>query len=271
MIDLRDRVRLSAGVHLTAEGLYDEVRGETFELNGTGRLIAACADGRRLGEVADVAASRFGVEIEVVRADAREFCRSLNERFLLDVRSSWHAAAAGMLAATVRGLPAGALPRPSRRRAAIATDRAIAAVSSTSRALASRALAVAAVSAAVSAAVLAALGAPVLETPILLGAGAGLALLAHEGGHAAALRGVPCCLCLAGTAVFLLHRPLPARRRGLVAVAGPLAAAAGGAAALAVAAALGLVGLGVAALVPLSHVLALTVGGRDGRVACGLS
>ena len=67
MIDVRDRVCLPAGVRLTAAGLHDDVRGETFELNETGRLVVTCADGRRLGEVAD-AARRHG---SALRATSR--------------------------------------------------------------------------------------------------------------------------------------------------------------------------------------------------------
>lgn len=271
MIDVRDRVRLPAGVRLTAAGLHDDVRGETFELNETGRLVVRCADGRRVGEVAELTAARFGVTEDIALADVSGFCLALNERFLLNVESRPGAVLLRLLVSLVRGLPLGALPAPPRRRARIDTTGASAAVFSTAGALAWRALAVGALAAAAAAALLAGVGAPGLGPPVLLGASAALALVVHEGAHAAALRGVPCCLCLAGTAVFLLHRPLPGRRRGLVAVAGPLAAAAAGLTALAAAAALGLAALGPAALVPLSHVLALTVAGRDGRAACGLS
>ncbi len=271
MIDVRDRVRLPVGVRVTAAGLHDDVRGETFELNETGRLVVTCADGRRLGEVAELTATRFGVAGEVALADVSGFCLALNERFLLNVESRPGAVLLRLLSSLARGLPLGALPAPPRRRARIDTTGAPAAVASTAGALALRALAVGVLAAAVAAVLLAGVGAPGLGPPVLLGLGTALALVVHEGAHAAALRGVPCCLCLAGTAVFLLHRPLPGRRRRLVAVAGPLAAAAGGLTALAVAGALGLAALGPAALVPLSHVVMLTVAGRDGRAACGLS
>ncbi len=271
MIDARDRVCLPAGVRLTAAGLHDEVRGETLELNDTGRLVVTCADGRPLGEIAELTAAHFRVPGDVALADVGVFCLALNERFLLNVESRPGAALLRLLSSLARGLPLGALPAPPRRRARINTARASAAVASTAAALAWRALAVGALATVSAAALLAGVGAPGLGLPVLLGAGAALALVVHEGAHAAALRGVPCCLCLAGTAVFLLHRRLPGRRRGLVAVAGPLAAAAAGLVALAAAAAPGLAALGPAALVPLSHVLALTVAGRDGRAACGLS
>ena len=271
MIDVRDRVCLPAGVQLTTAGLHDDVRGETLELNETGRLVVTCADGRRLGEIAELTATRFGVAGDVALADVGGFCLALNERFLLNVESRRGTVLLRLLSSLLRGLPLRAFPAPPRRRARIDTTGASAAVSSTAGALAWRALAVGALGAAAAAALFAGIGAPGLWPPILLGAGAALALVVHEGAHAAALRGVPCCLCLAGTAVFLLHRPLPGRRRGLVAVAGPLGAAAVGLVGLAAAGTLGLAALGPAALVPLSHVLALTVAGRDGRAACGLS
>lgn len=271
MIDARDRVRLPAGVRVTAAGLHDDVRGETFELNETGRLVVTCADGRRLGEVAELTATRFGIAGDVALADVGGFCLALNERFLLNVEPRPGAVLLRLVSSLARGLPLGALPAPPRQRRRIDTTGTSAAVFSTAVALAWRALAVGVLAAAATGVLLAGIGAPELGPPILLGAGAALALVAHEGAHAAALRGVPCCLCLAGTAVFLLHRPLPGRRRGLVAAAGPLGAAAAGLVALAVAGALGLAALGFAALVPLSHMLALTVAGGDGRAACGLS
>jgi hypothetical protein len=249
VIGVRDHIRLPAGVELTPEGLRDDVRGETFAVNETARALLVGADGRGTAELAELLVARFGIASEAALVDARSFCRALNERFLLNVDA---------LTAT-------------RRRRHVDTSTVLAALISTARALAGRAAAVGSLAAAVTFVLLAGLGAPMLGPPLALGAALALSLVLHEGGHAAALRGVPCCVCLAGVAVLLLHRPLPGRRRALVAVSGPLTAGAAGLAALAVAAAFQLEELGPAALVLLSHVAALTVAGRDGRVACGLS
>lgn len=271
MIGDRDRVTLPAGVRLTADGLQDDVRGECFEVNESGRAVLAAADGRRLAAIVSEVAERFGVPAAVARADARAFCGALNERLLLNVEASPGAVALRLLAALSRGLPAGALPAAPRRRRALDTSTVATAFGSAALALARRAPVVGALSALGAAAALAGLGAPQVGPPLALGAAVAAALVVHEGAHAGALRGVPCCLCLAGAAVFLLHPPLARGRRALVAAAGPVAAATAGLAMLAAALALRLDELAPPALVAVSHALALTVAGRDGRAACGLS
>jgi hypothetical protein len=103
-----------------------------------------------------------------------------------------------------------------------------------------------------------------------LGLGTGIGLGLHEGCHVASLRGVPSALVLRGRRTFVLHAPVGAGRRALVAVAGPVVvtllgvALAGGGSVLA-SPCLVILGLPLAA-----HALALTVVGGDGRVACGI-
>ena len=228
MIPDHDHVRLAEGVSLTTAGLYDDVRGDCFEINDTGRALLEAAEGRSFGEAIEFVATSFGVSPSIVSVDARAFFHLLNERFLLNIETYGGAAAPFrliailhslplMFVALMRGLPLGVMPRIIRRRRPVDTTSAATAFASVARALSGRALFMGICAALVAGVVLAGIAAPQLGAPLAFGAAVAVGLVVHEGAHAVALRGVPCCLCLVGAAVFLLHPTLGARRRAFVA------------------------------------------------------
>lgn len=253
LIRAGDRVRLPDGVFLRHDGLVDAVRGRVFPVNGSARLILAHADGRTVAELARL----LDAPAEVALPDVVEFCARQNARLLLNVELRW-GAPARWLATAARLAPLGLLPAFPRRRLPLPSAAAWRALVAAGAALASLAAVIAL-----------ALLEPLVA--LLLGACVGSGLVLHEGAHAAALRGVPCCLVLAGLRVGVLHRPLPPRRRGAVAVAGPAAAVLAGCLALGAAWFFSLEEAALGAAPLASQALGLTVLGGDGRAACGLS
>lgn len=252
LIGPHDRVRLPEGVLLREDGLADRVRGAVFSANASARFILAHADGRTVADIA----GRLGPR-EVALADTVEFCARQNERLLLNVELRW-GAAVRWLAVAVRMAPLGLVPPFPRRRLPLPSAAAW-------RALAGVGTIVAALAGGM---------ALVLLTPgpaVILGACVGAGLVLHEAAHVAVLRGVPCCLVVAGLRVGVLHRALPPRRRRVVAAAGPTAAAVAGALVLAAAWLLSVEEAAIGAGPLAAHALGLTVLAGDGRVACGLS
>ena len=92
-------------------------------------------------------------------------------------------------------------------------------------AIASRVAFVAAAATAVAAQLSAVAGPPGYVVPFALGLGTGVGLGLHEAAHAASLRGVPSALVLRGRRTYVLHAPVGATRRSVVAAAGPLTVA----------------------------------------------
>lgn len=248
MIAAGDRIALPAGVALTRDGLADAVRGECFALNVAGRFVLE-RHGRTVGEIASELSARFAVEPRRALGDVAGFTERLNGLLLLEVSGR-------------------RLLRPRRR--PLETARPLAALASVAAALAGRALAAGIAAGALAALALAALGAYVVLAPAAFAVSVGLGLLLHEGGHAAALRGTPACLGMAGLRAWVLHAPLPPGRRLAVALAGPALPAALGALLALVAWAASSTPLALVAPPLLAHVLALSVAGADGRAACGL-
>ena len=273
MIASGDRAFLAPGVAVVDGGLHDNVRAETWPLNGTARFIAERADGRTLGAIAAALAERFDVTGERAALDVRVFAHDLNGKLLLNVAPQRGAAELLLrwLALALRLLPLRTLPKLPMRRRRVRTESALAAVVTVTRGLALQALAVAVATGGGAAFLLASLGVPELALPLAVGASAGVGLIAHEAGHAVALRGVPCCLGTRALNAFILHPPVPPRRRALVASAGPAAALALGALTLVAALILTEPYLALAATVLASHGIGLTVAGDDGRTACAAS
>jgi hypothetical protein len=106
--------------------------------------------------------------------------------------------------------------------------------------------------------------------PLALPVGVAAGLVLHEAGHAAALTGIDAALVTAGMRTFVIHRPLAPRRRGIVAGAGPAAAAAAGVLAATAAWLVATPELALAACPLATHAIGLTVATGDGRAACGL-
>lgn len=270
MIAPGDGVRLPPGVALRDGALEDSVRGAAWPLNEAAELVLARAGAATIADTASALAERFAVPADTALADVRAFCADLNSKLLLNIEPRSGALALGgrWLSEAVLLLPLGALPRLPLRRSAIDTRTAARAVATVARRLSLQALGVAALLAALATLLFAGAGVPELELPLLLAASAASGLVAHEAGHAAALRGVPSCLAHAGLRTFVLHAPLPALRRALVALAGPAAATVLGWVALLVAFALALDDLALAATLLTTHALGLTVAAEDGRTAC---
>lgn len=243
-----DRVRLADGVVVADGFLVDPVRARPIPLNATGAIVAAQADGRTLGEVAAGLAAATGAAPERALADTIAFCAELNRRLLLNVGGSRRRA----LLPALHGLRPAALPR----RGGLATLARPAALAATLGGLVALPLAVLT-------------GEPLLVALVGTALAAGLAV--HEAGHAAALRGVPWCLAVAGLRVAVMHRPLSPGRRSAVAAAGPAAASLAGVVLLGAAWLLEAEAAALASAPLVTQALGLTVLAGDGRIACGLS
>jgi hypothetical protein len=272
MIAASDRVTLPIGVALVADGVHDSVRDGVLAVNEVGRYVLGRA-GERVADIAAGLALAYGIDRQRALDDVSAFCGELNSRLLLNV----HARPVGLvvagrwLARAVRMLPLGIVPPLPLRRRPIDTRGAVPAIVSTGAALWRFTAGLVLFLGLLGVALLDALGVHDPALPVALAAAVGIGLVAHEAAHAALLGGVPACVATGGTRVFVMHRRLPARRRRVVAAAGPLG---GGLAAwllIGLAAASGLAEAAVAALALSAQPLGLTVAGRDGRAACGLS
>ena len=251
MIRPEDVVGLPPGVRVSEHGLEDDVRGAVYPLNETARRALA-ADPAPIAAIADAIAREHGVAAEDVRRDLIRFYATQNARLLVDVRPRGRLLPRALALATRGLVPVWPRRRYPLRAAAWPLVR-VALVAALPVALVTFAFARQPAHALASAAAVAA------------------GLLAHEGGHAALLRGHAACLAVAGIRVAIVHRPLPQRRRALIAMAGPGAAAALGALVLLAAWIVVAAEVAVAGLLLAAHALALTVAAADGRAACGLS
>lgn len=271
MLDLTDRIELPRGVAVAPGGVSDAVRGESWPANDTAVFVLARA-GRPLGDVAGELAGRFGLPAERARRDVLAFVWGLNRSLLLNIVPARGplARAASWVVLAIRLAPAGVLPRSPARRSPLDTSSAWGALASAARATVRRGLAFVLVAVVLAAELAATAGAGGLLLPALGAVAVGAGLVLHEAGHAVALRGIPAALVLDGIRTYVLHRPLPGRRRALVAASGPCAAAAAGASLLAVAQLAGSAELAVASCPLGAHLLALTVLSGDGRTACAL-
>jgi hypothetical protein len=266
----RDRVVLAPGVRVEGDRIHDDVRGTSWALNETGRLALTAAPRATNAAVADELSARYAVDAERVAADVRSYVAMLNERLLVNVERGRRSRLGAWYASLMLLAGRGIVPSPpARRLVAFGSGGARAALRS-ARALTPRAGLVAAAGGAALAALLAPMGAP-LDLPIAVAFALYAAVVVHEAGHVLALRGVPCCVVVRGVEPLVVHRTIRPFHRGVVAVAGPLAAAAAGWLLCAAGAVAGVAGLPIAALVLLTQPLALTVAGGDGRIACALS
>jgi hypothetical protein len=271
MLDLDDRIELAPSVRFDGRALHDDVRGEQYPVN---RSAAHVLD--RLGEPLAVAAEELGstwsLAPEQARVDVLSFAWFLSGALLVNVRHGRPRAARALasVALALRLLPAGRLPHRIPRRIGLDTSTVPGAIVSCARAMLGRsaAFALAAWCAVVQLWLLAGRD-PVVE-PLALGVASGLALLAHEVAHAAALVGVPAALALTGPSTAVLHRPVGEARQAAVALAGPTLPALLGVALATAAIATGEPMPGLVACPFAGHALATTVAARDGRAACGL-
>lgn len=271
MIGETDTLALAAGVSVEGGRLADDVRGASWPLNESGSYVLS-RTGLPVGRIVNDTAAAFSVPHETARDDVLRFAWSLNALALVNVEhdASRVTQFLDWVRLAVRLAPAGAWPAAVTRRHAVDTASLRRSLVDVCVAIVPRAFLLAVVVAA-SAVQLSMLGgSPIVVESLALGLGAGLGITLHEAAHAASLRRVPSALVLRGRRTFVLHSPVNAARRSLVAIAGPLAPVVLGSC---------LVVLGIATTAPASaivgcslaaHALALTVVGGDGRVACGL-
>lgn len=271
MLDLGDVITVPDGVVPEGDGLADLARGMWYPGNPAAGVVLA-SSGRTIAEAAGVLVARFGVSVERARDDALAFAWELNRALLLNVerRAGRFARWRAWLTLAVRLAPAGRVPPMVARRRSLDTSTRARAALSCARGLVGRgvALAVAVAVAGLQLSVVA--GGTSYVLALVAGLSAGVALVVHEVGHAAALGAMPAAIVTAGPRTFVLHGALEGVRRSVVAVAGPSLPALAG------------VGLATAALwtrtdelsvasCPLAaHVLGVTLLTSDGRAACGL-
>jgi hypothetical protein len=273
MIADSDSVELASGVSVANGYLEDAVRRCSWPLNDTGVFVLGRA-GRPLEAVARELADAFCLPVGVARRDVLQFVWALNTLALVNIAQSGSRfrRSADWLGLAARLAPAGALPTPITRRRALDTQTVRRGFVSTFRASAHRALATAAAAtvALVPLAIAAGGRIDVLALALALGTGSGIGLGLHEAGHAASLSGIPSALVLHGRRTFVLHAPLCARRRALVAISGPGVVVVVGLVLVAVGAAIVAPALVILGLPLAAHALSLTVVGGDGRSACGI-
>jgi hypothetical protein len=262
MIAPTDRIALAPGVRLTRAGLEDPVRGTTFALNNSARVVASA---QTVADAAGALVSTFGAPADVALADTTRFCVQLNERLLLEL-----APTSGRLLVMLRWLglvgrlaPLRVLPRVPAHRRHVET-------SSMRQLLRTGTLALAGPGFALG--VVAGLAALVVVHALTLALAAALAVtagvVAHELGHLALLRGVPACIVIRGLRVSVLHRSLTPTREARVAAGGPVAGLALTAVTLLAVELWPSPELATAALVQTAQLLGLTTLTRDGRRVC---
>lgn len=273
MIAGTDRVDLASGVSFSGGQLEDVVRGCSWPLNDSGAFVLGRV-GRPLEAVVRELAEAFGLPLDVARLDVLRFVWALNALALVNVVQTGSSVrrAADWLRLAARLAPAGALPLPMTRRAALDTRSVRRGVVSSLAASCSRVLAITAGAtvALLPIAVVAGGNGAAVELAIALGAATGIAVGLHEAGHVASLRGVPSALVLCGRRTFVLHSPLGQGRRLLVAVSGPAVAVAAGVALVVVGTTIAAPSLVIGGLPFVAHALSLTVIAGDGRSACGI-
>jgi hypothetical protein len=262
MIAPGDRIALAPGVRLQRAGLHDPVRGVTFPLNGSARLVVSA---HTVADAAAALARSFAVSADRALADATGFCAELNDRLLLELapRGGTVGVAARWLVLLVRLLPLRVLPRVPARRMHVDTDATPALLRTGTRALSGAGFALGLLA---GLATLVVAHMPSLALAVAFSVGIGV--VAHELGHLLLLRRVPACVVRRGFRISVLHRRLDPGREARVAAGGPALGIGLAAAALFAVELYPCPELGAAALVEASQLLGLTTLTHDGRRVC---
>jgi hypothetical protein len=271
MISRTDRLSLPAGVRLSGSFLRDPVRAEAIPLNDTGRIIVEHASGRTVDEVAAALSNRFAIPEESAARDVLVFCAELNRRHLLNIDTgAWRSSARQAISRACLSFVVGRVgPGPQKRRP-LDSRSVRRALWSTTVGLGPRAAVMAVAVASGAALVSAAVGAFEPVVALALGIGLGVAFTAHEAAHTIMLRGAACCLALSGLRASVLHAPLSARHRALVAAAGPTSGIVLGLLGLLAAGSAGSEALAWGTIPLITQGVGLTVAAGDGRKTCGL-
>ncbi len=270
-------IALPDGVSLNVDAreLVDEVRGQSVPLNPSAALLVHRLLGTDETTVAQELAKAAAVDVDRVKADIGCLISALNEAALINVAARPRPLPLRWLRTAVPAMMLGSLPpmphiRTHRRD--IATGAIGGTLFSTARAFFMPAMTLA-------------LGLFLVTTLALVGVG-GLppedmvvflaiipavivAVLAHEAGHAIALRGRPAAAVTTGLVFRLLHAA-NGPDTALVSIAGPLLGSAVGLAITIIAATFQVLWLAIAGLVITTQVVALSVVSADGRHALGI-
>lgn len=270
MIGRRDRIELPDGVELCGEEIVDHVRGATVRLNETATRLVADLQARSIADAAGAIARDVGVSVGQVETDATRLCAELNNRLLVNIRrgGGLRFLAARWLSLALLLLPLSSLPSLPYRRYPVLRGTALTRALSVVRTLALRSFVLGCVSGVALALLLIGSGLAVVALPIALLATVALTIAApvHELAHVLALRRAPCFLVVRGLRMAVVHN---AGRSALVAVAGPASGIALAIPALALTPVLPEAAF--LSIVLSGQLLGLTVLGKDGRNACGLS
>ncbi len=271
MLEPCDSLVLADGVALGEGRVVDAVAEASWPVNASGSFVLERTGCRLESVVAELAAA-FALPLETAREDVLAFAWQLNRLGLVNVRrgSRRLRAAVVWVRLAVRLAPSGTIPSFTARRRRIDTTTPLRAFASVVRGAAGRGTALALGTFAAGAHLSLVTGRPSLLVPAAVGVSVGAGVVVHEGGHAAALVGIPGALVIRGHRIYVLHAPTESRRRRVVAAAGPALTALIGLVVLTVLPPLGLPALGLAGAPAAVHACALTVLAGDGRTACGL-
>jgi hypothetical protein len=78
------------GVHLTKEGIRDEVLRVTHAMNETSRVILQEVDGQKtIADIAETVCQTYNWPLEVVKPDVWELVQQLNQNYLINLKLSW--------------------------------------------------------------------------------------------------------------------------------------------------------------------------------------
>ncbi len=273
MIVDSDHVVLPAGVSVGGGHVEDSVRGCRWPLNDTGGFVLGRV-GTRIDAVVRELADTYCLPLEVARRDVLQFTWTLNALAIVNIGHDGSRLRRWMdwLGLAARLIPAATLPAPVTVRRGLDTGTVPGAVASVCRASGSRVLSVSSAAAIALLPLAVALGGRVgaVLVALGLGVGTGIGVGLHEAGHVVTLRGVPSALVLRGRRTFVMHAPLEAGRRSLVAISGPATTVAVGLALVITGNVLVSPSLVILGLPLVAHAVSLSALGGDGRTACGI-
>ena len=224
MIVDSDHVVLPEGVSVGGGHVEDIVRGCRWPLNDTGGFVLGRV-GTQIDVVVRELADAYCLPLEVARRDVLQFTWTLNALAIVNIVHDGSRLRRWMdwLVLAARLIPAAGASCPGHHSTGARHGNHARAVASVVRAVrvhvCSRSRVRPRSSLLPLAVALGGLGGA--ASALGLGAGTGIGVGLHEAGHVVTLRGVPSALVLRGRRTFVLHAPVGAGRRSLVAISGP--------------------------------------------------
>jgi hypothetical protein len=270
VIDRLDRIELPDGVELRGNEIVDHVRGATVQLNETAARFVTDLQRMSIADVTIAMVRNADVSTEVAEADAKRLCAELNSRLLVNIRRGGGSSSLAVrwVSLALKLLPLKSLPSLPYYRYPPLRGGVFGRTLIVFRTLAVRSLVMGCVSGGALGLLLIGSGLADLALPFAFLIAIALAIAApvHELAHVLALRGAPCFLVARGFRMAVVHN---AGRRALIAAAGPASGVV-----LALPALLLTLVVPEAAFLSIvfaGQLLGLTVFGKDGRNACGLT